>query len=464
MRKILACITAISLTVFAGCALPGEPAPSTNITSTTPAETVSDVLLMDAGIYAKQEGVSLEEAVKRFKLMDLAGPLGAALEQNESATLVGYWMEHKPEFKLVAVFTRDGEQTIRKYVNEDSPLWPVLEVRNGDMPTEAQLREIQQEVGALLDKLALPCATDTDIKKGCVNIYVGDKKLFDETLANAGATLSPHVEIVVFYEPIYGDPPFPINPDPSIHFPQMKMLGWGDMEVLMVGKMTVKDGYIYIGDNVVIWKPDYFVNSDNGTIEILDREGKVVAREGEEVVMGGGGVSLEQINKYLKEPLPADFKGNLHLQGSGTRLSLNFNSELFHMDAIANGDHEIYFLTAKQSLNEAITEKITVTGSFTAGTGSFFFRSPVIISDPKPEENKTSVQYTTFWPEGYTGGVTDGVFEVLDNEGNIVVQSGDRITVEGRVLYNFNSTAEQLFNELPGGLTGPHLIVERIIK
>jgi hypothetical protein len=450
--------------LLVSCGPPTET-PANSLSTTPPTETVSEAMLVDAGMYAKLEGVSLEEAVRRMKFQDLAGPLGGALEQNESETLVAHWLEHQPVFKVVVVFTHDGEQTVRKYLVADSPLWEVLDIHNQARVTEAQLQEAQQETMKLLQKLGLYCDSTTDIKKGQVEVYVTDSKLFNETLEKAGVKLPEHVVQVVVYEPLSGPPPFPVNPDPSIHFPQMKMQSMSGMAALMVGDLTVRNGYLYVGDHLVVWQPDYFVNSDNGTIEILNREGKVVAREGEEVVMGGGNVPVtEQLNQMLKEPLPTGTAESVWVQGSGTRLSLKFNSELFSLEVIPAGDHKFFFLTAKPKLNAAITEKITVTGMFTAGTEQYWLRSPIIFSDEKPEENKTSVQYTTFWPEGYTARVIDGVFEVMDKNGTVVARGGERITIEGRVLYSYNSTASQLSDELPGGLSGPHLIIDKVIK
>ena len=465
MRQLALSAAGLLALLLVSCGPPVGRSPAST-PPVTDNETVSEAVLIDAGFYARQEGVSLEEAVRRFKLQDLAGPLGAALEQNESATLAGHWIEHQPQFKVVVVFTRDGEETIKKYVSEDSPLWQVLDIRNEDgRVTEEQLHEEQQQLIELLDRLGLPCSSAGYPDKGRVEVYVGDKRLFDETLAEAGETLPPHVVPVVFYEPIYGPPPFPLNPDPSIHFPQMKMKGYADMEALMVGDLIVKDGYLYVGRTLIVWQPDYFVNSDNGTIEILDRNGKVVAREGEELTMGGGNVDVtEQLNRMLKEPLPPGLAESVWIQGDGLRLSLNHNSELFDLNVIPAEGNEFYFLTAKPPLDLAITEKITIAGVFSAGTQQFPLRSPAIFSDPKPEENKRSVQYTTYWPAGYTARVTDGVFEVIDGRGEVVARGGDAVKIEGRVLYGFNSTAEQLFHELPGGLTGPHLIVDRVVQ
>ncbi|GAJ24513.1 unnamed protein product, partial [marine sediment metagenome] len=71
-----------------------------------------------------------------------------------------------------------------------------------------------------------------------------------------------------------------------------------------------------VDQELIIWQPDYFVNNNDGTIEILDRNGEVVARVGEEVCMGGGEItSIEHINKLLKEPLPQDCEGPYWLMG-----------------------------------------------------------------------------------------------------------------------------------------------------
>ncbi len=110
--------------------------------------------------------------------------------------------------------------------------------------------------------------------------------------------------------------PFDINPDPSVYFPQLKMRSGVFMEALLIGELVLEDGYLRIDGTLIIWQPDYFVNNNDGTIEILDRNGEVVARVGEEIGMGGGEIKpIDYINKLLKEPLPADSKGPYWLMG-----------------------------------------------------------------------------------------------------------------------------------------------------
>jgi hypothetical protein len=236
------------------------------------------------------------------------------------------------------------------------------------------------------------------------------------------------------------------------------------MEAEMVGDLTTVDGYLYVADHLVVWQTDYFVNTDNGTIEILDREGKVVAREGEELVMGGGSVPLDSnLNRMLKEPLPAGIAESVWVQGEGPRLSLNYNSELFGLDAVSSGDRRFYCLTAKPPLEEGATQRITVTGTFSTGIVEWPMRNPVFFGDPEPD--KTPTQYTVFWPQGYRARASDGTLEVLDSSGRVVARAGDKVQIEGKVLYGATTGIPwQLHDELPGGCFQPYLIVDRVIR
>ena len=249
----------------------------------------------------------------RFKLMDDVGSLGAELEKQEAETYAGLWVEHEPGFRVVIAFTENGEETIKKYVEEDSPLADEIELRTFDATYE-ELKAAQREAGQLLNELGLFVSSGINIKENQVEVYVTDSKLFYKTLQEADAQLPDHVVAIVIHEPLY-EIPFDINPDPSVCFPQLKMRSMAFMLALLTGELVLEDGYLRIDGTLIIWQPDYFVNNNEGTIEILDRNGEVVARVGEEVSMGGGEVPIEHINKLLKEPLPADCKGPYWLMG-----------------------------------------------------------------------------------------------------------------------------------------------------
>lgn len=281
----------------------------------TPVPAEDGALRRDAGVYAADEGISLDEALQRFKLMDDVGPLGAALESHEKDTFAGFWIEHEPEFRVIIAFTENGEETIKKYVEEGSALADIVELRTYEATLE-QLHEAQRKASELLDGLGLYVSSAVMVSENRVEVYVTDSQLFDETLQKAGAILPDHVVPVVTYEPLR-DIPFAVNPDPSVCFPQLRMHSGGSMDALLTGELVLEGCYLRVGGNLIIWQPDFFVNNNAGVIEILDREGKVVARVGQAVSVGGGEVeSVERVNKLIKEPLSGDCLGPYWLMGS----------------------------------------------------------------------------------------------------------------------------------------------------
>ena len=68
---------------------------------------LADALTFDAQSYADEWGTTLEEAVSRLELQQAIGELQAALEENESGTFGGLWIQHGPEFRVV-IRSTDG--------------------------------------------------------------------------------------------------------------------------------------------------------------------------------------------------------------------------------------------------------------------------------------------------------------------------------------------------------------------
>jgi len=419
-----------------------------------------DPAMFDAAVYAMHEGIEIDEAIRRFEIMDKAGPFGAELEKNEADTFAGFWIQHEPEFGLVAAFIRDGEETLEKYREKYPELVAITELVEMKY-TYAELLAAQEEASQILQELGLFYSSATMVMTNRVEIYVTDSDLFYSTLEKSSEKLPECVVPVIIYEPLEGVPEG-LNPDPSVHFPQLKMASGSYMEALLTGKLELEDGYLRVNEAIIIWQPDYFVHNNNGTIEIWDRDGKVVGRVGEEIVMGGGSAgTIEQINPTLKEPLPPDTEGPFWLQGGGTRLSLNFSSELFSLEVITSGEGEVYFLKRKPLLDESARQEIALTGSLVASYNGVLIRNPHIRVEARPEENKGSVRYTTFWPADYEVRIENGVFEILDGSGIVVLRDGEEANITGRVIYSY---FPELSDELPGGYFGPYLIVDKVLK
>lgn len=306
-----------------GCTAPAGGSPQTSTPTIRPVSTsveVSDALRRDAEKMAEQLGISVDEAIRRAQLQDPIGVLGAELEREEVDTFAGLWIQHEPEYRVVVAFTRNGEETIRRYV-KNTPLADLIEVRTAEV-TLVELKAAQEEAHRLLDELGLSVASGINVQVNRVELYVTDRPLFDATLQEANAQLPDHVEAITIYEPLGDDIPFAVTPDPTVHFPQLRTRSATFMLALLQGKLAVTEGCLRVtgsgGDSshLIIWQPDYFLNNNEGVIEILDRNGEVVARVGEEIRMGGGEVPLtEKLKQQLREPLSEQCRGPYWLMG-----------------------------------------------------------------------------------------------------------------------------------------------------
>ena len=170
-----------------------RPTPFNTLAPEEIPEGVSRALAQDAQWYAAHYGVELSEAIKRLTLQETIGELGATLESYEKGTLGGVWIQHEPEYRIVAAFTRDGEETIAKYV-QDGPLVDIIEVRTVDA-TLGELKRSQRDAGSMVRGLGFQVASDINVFENRAEIYVHDLAQVEEALEKSGKTLPEHVRI-----------------------------------------------------------------------------------------------------------------------------------------------------------------------------------------------------------------------------------------------------------------------------
>ena len=156
----------------------------------------------DARAYAKDGGVPVDEAKRLLKLggcsTDDVAKLERALRNKEADTFAGLWAKHPPVYGYVVLFTRNGEKTIRPYLQDEPERFRRLfEARSGADATAADLEAAQREVGRLFDHLKVAyAASGTNIKKNRVEVYVKDKAHFEAALREGGVRLPQHVVVV----------------------------------------------------------------------------------------------------------------------------------------------------------------------------------------------------------------------------------------------------------------------------
>lgn len=156
----------------------------------------------DARAYAEDEGIPLDEARRRLRLGDCLtddlADLERALRNKEADTFAGMWGERPPEYGYVALFTRDGEETIRPYLeHEPEQLRRHVEARSGAEATLEELDAAQRGVGRVFDHLNNEAAaSSTNVKRNRVEVYVKDEARFEAALREEGVRLPEHVVVL----------------------------------------------------------------------------------------------------------------------------------------------------------------------------------------------------------------------------------------------------------------------------
>ena len=70
----------------------------------------------DVKAYASALNIDLDTAAQRLALQELVGYLDAELASKEKVTYGGLWIQHYPQFRVIAQFTQGGKETLRPYI------------------------------------------------------------------------------------------------------------------------------------------------------------------------------------------------------------------------------------------------------------------------------------------------------------------------------------------------------------
>jgi hypothetical protein len=155
----------------------------------------TDSIVPGAIDYAATYRPTLAEAVRRLVLQGQSGPIVGNLTLNARDSFAGFWVEHEPVFKFVALFTHDGEQTLRPYV-VGTPLEGLIEVRNGARWTESDLEAQQAEATNILGDLGFNPSSATDVRENRVTVWIANREAVEAALEAAGLQLPAAVELI----------------------------------------------------------------------------------------------------------------------------------------------------------------------------------------------------------------------------------------------------------------------------
>jgi len=448
------------LVVLAGCAAPGagsKPGPTPSPPPATSTLEISDALRRDAQAMAEHISIPVDEALRRLQYQDGIGDLQATLMANEAETFAGLWIEHEPEYRIVVQFTRDGEQTIHPYL-EGKPWADRVEVRTAEA-TLASLEAAMAETMNLLQALDLNVITLLNVQENRVEVIVIDRAWFQAELDKAGVQLPEHVELVM--SEAYRGQEIDVCATPAVPgvaFPRQAPLVTEVMEAQLIGDLLLVDGCLrvkdlYSGDSILpIWPPEFTLGAENDGIQVLDGDGQVVARVGEEVYMGGGEVSSPSLPDCVRQQLPAECSGPYWIVGMGVRPNLKPDSELFALEVISTTQRTFFLLHKKPVLDEWAGADSPAVGRLVLWDGQ---RCPRVVSD------SGLTDYLPLWPPDYGVRLKNGEIQIVDGSGRVVARVGEEVYLGGgKIPVDWDvEEYRRLYYELPGDCHGPYWIV-----
>jgi hypothetical protein len=151
-------------------------------------------LMLDAQMYATDQNISLEEAVRRLKIQEGVGELNAELALKEKATFCGLWIQHQPDFRVIICFTHDGNNTIQPYI-ENRRLADIIEISSAKVSLNS-LEKVQSEIMQICKNLEIPFNSSLNLEKNIVNLYVLDPIMLGDALQAADLQLPDNVQVI----------------------------------------------------------------------------------------------------------------------------------------------------------------------------------------------------------------------------------------------------------------------------
>jgi hypothetical protein len=94
----------------------------------------------------------------------------------------------------------------------------------------------------------------------------------------------------------------------GIFFPVQKS-GFDQMLAELHGEVVLDNGYLRVADYLLIWPYGFSLHTEGEEIQVIDGNGQVVGRVGDQIDVGGGESTVEIVEKYIGQLLPDDCVG-----------------------------------------------------------------------------------------------------------------------------------------------------------
>jgi hypothetical protein len=437
---------------LAGCSLIDDiappPTPSTPFIPTK----VSEAVLFDAEHMAEEYNISTETALEWMFLVDAAGNLNAQLEEQEADTFAGLWILHEPEPLVVVSFTRDGEKTIRPYL-ENTPLAGRIELRSAEatyrelVSAEIKANQLVRQLG-----LSLVAMTMINIEENQAEIHISDRALLDTRLREAGLALPEHVEVIVpESQPEAAIPP-QVTPAAGIFFPQLTFHPAIIYPELGTGTVILKDSCLRMDGTeesaLLIWLPNHYLNDNQGVIEVLNSSGEPVARVGELSCFSRvAGDAAEAVDQFISQPLPESC-GPPYLLVGDIELAYKQeqSSDLVNIESVSTEGNPFYFLQAKPAHQDWLAEQEVITGRLVLEEGSRCLRLR--------DWDRLPGDVMLLWPLDAQACSDGGAAAICDAAGQVIARLGQQVHLRGSYFLDGDESRMAVNDALPCDCVG----------
>jgi len=331
--------------------------------------------------------------------------------------------------------------------------------------TLAELEAIQAQAARELAKLDFHTSVLVNVPEDRVEIPVSDRAWVESELQRVGAQLPEGAVLVEVEEGSTAkDKELVLTPPvPEIVFPRQRPTeGWRvSMLAELIGTLWLdpEDGCLrvtplYRGEDLlVIWKPEFTLREQEGQLEVLDADGQLAARVGEEVYLGGGYVSVD--DEWVLQQIPPACRGETFIAGYQARPNLRHDTELFDLDKLALPEHALFFLRYKPALDEQVTDETSLSGTLVA----YEYRRCVHLQTAAGPGVANLI-----WPPDWSLQVEGETATVVDGAGQAVAQLGNEVRLRVRAVPHSADVPayRQLIEELPGDCIGATWLVDGI--
>jgi len=301
-------------------------APSTGAPVTSPADAtptartdlqsidMDDPLVQDATSFAEDQGITLEEALRRLEHQQTIGDIQPSLEADLPDTYGGLWIEHQPKYRIVIALTEGDESTVQPYI-EGRPWAEFVEVLQVKY-TLRELSDAQAAAAGAAKDINTVVSSGIDVMRNRVEIHVGNPDLFRADLAALGIELPEPVEILA----IDAGQPLPetnqgvlitaeTEDGRTIYLPKQPPTE-SSMAALMEGLLVEENGCLRVIEEgsrqgfLILWPFDSELSASTENIEVLNGTGQVIARVGESLRLDGGAMESPPSMSRFDEVIP----------------------------------------------------------------------------------------------------------------------------------------------------------------